>query len=72
METKTRGEGSKQRRTGIFISHSRKDKDFVRRIEEALEERGYDAWVDVEDILPTEDWLAKVYLAIEGTDAFVR
>src|SRR5829696_6253755 len=30
-----------------------------------------DTWVDLEDIRPTEEWLASVYSGIEGTNAFV-
>jgi hypothetical protein len=62
---------SGERHASVFISHSRKDKDFVGELKEALEKHGYDVWVDVEDILPTEDWLAGVYSGIEKADAFV-
>jgi len=34
----------------VFISHSRKDKEFVRRLHEALSWRDREAWVDWEDI----------------------
>jgi len=62
---------SGERHASVFISHSRKDKDFVGELKEALEKHSYDVWVDVEDILPTEDWLAGVYSGIEKADAFV-
>src|SRR5436309_3100377 len=55
----------------IFISYSRKDKDFVRRLDESLKSRGRDAWVDWEDIRPTEEWMQAIYGAIEGADTFV-
>src|SRR5215469_3492640 len=55
----------------IFISYSRKDKDFVRRLDEALKSRGRDAWVDWEDIRPTEEFMQAIYAAIEGADTFV-
>jgi TIR domain len=55
----------------VFISYSRKDKDFVRRLDESLKSRGREAWVDWEDIRPTEEWMQAVYAAIEGADAFV-
>jgi tetratricopeptide (TPR) repeat protein len=55
----------------IFISYSRKDKDFVRRLDEALKNRGREAWVDWEDIRPTEEWMQAIYGAIEGADTFV-
>src|SRR5437867_525459 len=55
----------------IFISYSRKDKDFVRRLDEALKSRGREAWVDWEDIRPTEEWMQAIYGAIEGAHTFV-
>src|SRR2546425_530574 len=44
---------------------SRKDKDFVRRLYEALKSRGREAWVDWQDIRPTEEWMQAIYAAIE-------
>ena len=41
----------------VFISYSRKDTEFVRRLDEALKSRGREAWVDWEDIRPTEEWM---------------
>src|SRR6266576_3368012 len=55
----------------VFISYSRKDKDFVRRLDEALKSRGREVWVDWEDIRPTEEWMQAIYAAIEGADTFV-
>ena len=55
----------------VFISYSRKDKDFVRRLDESLKDRGREAWVDWEDIRPTEEWMQAIYAAIEGADTFV-
>jgi TIR domain len=54
-----------------FISYSRKDTDFVRRLYAALEQHGLEGWVDWEGIPPADDWLRKVYAAIESADAFV-
>src|SRR6476469_131740 len=55
----------------VFISYSRKDKDFVRRLDNALKSLGREAWVDWEDIRPTEDFMQAIYAAIEATDTFV-
>src|SRR5438552_11351943 len=55
----------------LFISYSRKDKDFVHRLDESLKSRGREAWVDWEDIRPTEDFMQAIYRAIEGVDTFV-
>jgi C4-type Zn-finger protein len=56
---------------GVFISYSRKDKEFVRRLHEALSQRDREAWVDWEDIRPTEEFMQAIYGAIEGADTFV-
>jgi WD40 repeat protein len=55
----------------LFISYSRKDRAFVERLSEALKASGQDTWVDLKDILPSEDWLNAIRSAIEGADAFV-
>src|SRR5438093_10956519 len=55
----------------VFISYSRKDTDFVRRLDEALKTRGREAWVDWEAIRPTEEWMQAIYAAIEGADTFI-
>src|SRR5829696_5598410 len=55
----------------VFISYSREDKDFVRRLDQALAKRDRETWVDLEDIRPTEEWLPSVYSGIEGANAFV-
>ena len=55
----------------IFISYSRKDTDFVRRLDESLKSRGRDTWVDWEGIRPTEEWMQAIHGAIESADTFV-
>ena len=54
-----------------FISYAREDADFVRRLQEALEERGRGAWVDWKEIPPVDKWLAKIRASIDEADAFV-
>ena len=55
----------------VFISYSRKDKEFVRRLDDELKSRGREAWVDWEGIRPTEEFMQAIYRAIEGADTFV-
>ena len=55
----------------LFISYSRKDKEFVRALHTALTAQGHSAWVDWEDIPLTADWLKEIYEAIEAADTFV-
>ena len=39
----------------VFISYSRKDKEFVRRLDEALKSRDREAWVDWEGFAPRRE-----------------
>src|SRR5215510_10492423 len=55
----------------VFISYSRKDKDFVRRLDEELKRRNREAWVDWEGIPPGDTWEKTIYGAIESTDTFI-
>lgn len=55
----------------VFISYSRRDADFVRRLHSRLTEAGRNCWVDWEDIPPTAQWLAEIYAAIEAADTFI-
>jgi len=45
----------------IFISYSRKDKEFVRRLDEALKRREREAWVDWEGIPPGDTWEKTIF-----------
>lgn len=54
-----------------FISYSRKDKDLVRALHDALNQRGRDTWIDWEDIPPTAEWLKEIFSAIEAAHTFV-
>jgi TIR domain len=65
------GEQQLPRPQEVFISYSRKDKEFVRRLHEALSQRNREAWVDWEDIRPTEEFMQAIYGAIEGADTFI-
>ncbi len=55
----------------VFISYSRKDKDFVQRLDEELKRRGRGAWVDWEGIPPSAEFMEEIYGAIEATDSFL-
>ena len=55
----------------VFVSYSRRDGEFVRRLAEALGERGKEAWVDVEGIRDAEVFPAVLRAAIEESDGFV-
>ncbi len=53
----------------IFISYSRKDADFVRRVHERLVALGRETWVDWEGIPPSADWMRRIEGAIDAAEA---
>ena len=55
----------------VFLSYSRLDGAFVRRLLSALEARGKDVWVDVDGIRDGEVFPEALRRAIESSDAFV-
>ena len=60
-----------QSRFDVFISYSRDDDAFVRRLYDARSEKERRAWVDWKGIPPTADWMAELYAAIQPADSFV-
>ncbi len=57
--------------TDLFISYSRRDLDFVRRIYDQMKAQNRDIWIDLEDIPPTAEWLQEIYSGIEAANTFV-
>ena len=55
----------------IFISYSRKDIAFVRRLAEDLEKAGYDVWWDLTDLRGGDDWVRVIPAAIEASAFFL-
>ncbi|MCB0213623.1 MAG: toll/interleukin-1 receptor domain-containing protein, partial [Anaerolineae bacterium] len=50
----------------IFVSYSRRDKEFVKKFHQTLIDNGHSAWVDWEGIPLTADWRAEILSAIEA------
>ncbi len=69
--TASAGDKANFNRPDVFISYSRKDREFVKRLDAALQARGREAWVDWEGIRPAEEFMQAIFPAIEGTDTFV-
>ncbi len=57
--------------TDVFISYSRKDKEFAQKLNTALAARDRDAWVDWEGIPLTVDWWAEIEAGIEAANTFI-
>lgn len=55
----------------LFISYSRKDTDFARRLTDSFAAQNMEAWVDWEDIPPSVDWMKKIEKEIEQANVFV-
>jgi len=55
----------------IFVSYSRKNIDFCKRLTDELQKRDLDFWVDWDGIPPTVDWLREIEKGIEEADTFL-
>ena len=55
----------------IFISYSRKDIDFARKLAGDLEKAGYDVWWDLTDLRGGDDWVRVIPAAIESSGYFL-
>ena len=55
----------------VFISYSRKDKEFVRKLYDGLVSNDVKAWVDWEGIPLSADWMQEITRAVNGADAFL-
>jgi WD40 repeat protein len=57
--------------TDAFLSYSRKNRDFVRRLHDFLVEQGKDIWLDEEDIPPASEWEKDIAESIDAAYGFV-
>jgi formylglycine-generating enzyme required for sulfatase activity len=55
----------------VFISYSRKNIEFVKKLAAAMQEHGLDFWVDWDGIPPTVDWMNEIQKGIEEADTFL-
>lgn len=55
----------------VFVSYSRHDAAFVRRLVGSIEDRGKQVWLDTEGIADAEVFPAAIKRAIEQSDAFL-
>ena len=55
----------------VFVSYSRADRERVVELTQALAARGKRAWVDLEDIPPSAEWMAEIRSAIESADGYL-
>ncbi len=57
--------------TEVFLSYSRKDADFARKLNLSLQAAGKNVWFDQESIASGMDFEAELYKGINGADNFV-
>ncbi len=62
---------SSQLNTEVFVCYSRKDSDFARKLNDALQVYGKTTWFDQESIAEGADFQREIYKGIEGADNFV-
>ncbi|MFN3492313.1 MAG: TIR domain-containing protein, partial [Anaerolineales bacterium] len=62
---------AEKRKTKVFISYSRKNKLFVRKLNAAIDAAGINAWVDWDSIPLSVDWMNEIEQSITSSDAFL-
>ena len=55
----------------IFLSYSRKDKDFAKKVAEDLEEAGHDVWWDITDIDGGDRWAKEIQEGLNQSQILV-
>src|SRR5690349_14343560 len=55
----------------VFISYSRKDSAFVRKLAGDLEKANYTVWWDVSGLRGGDDWVRVIPAAIKASDTFI-
>jgi Cdc6-like AAA superfamily ATPase len=57
--------------TKVFISYSRKDIEFTRRLVDRLMADNIEVWIDWEQIAPGADWLREIEKGVANSSAFI-
>ena len=55
----------------VFISYSRKDIDFARKLAGDLEKAGFEVWWDISNLKSGDEWVRVIPLAIEAGQYFI-
>jgi WD40 repeat protein len=55
----------------VFISYSRKDSEFVKKLFEDIKDTGKEVWADFEDIPKAADWWEEIKAGINAADTFI-
>jgi hypothetical protein len=60
-----------QRLLHVFLCHATADKPQVRELYLRMKEDGFSPWLDEEELLPGEEWQAKIPAAVKASDVVV-
>lgn len=55
----------------IFISYSRQNSDYLKKLVEDIKDIGYDCWFDEHNIVGGQEWWNKILETIEKSDYFI-
>lgn len=55
----------------VFVSYSRQNIEFAKRLVASLTKNARDVWVDWEDIPRAADWMDEIYSGIDNADTFI-
>jgi hypothetical protein len=55
-------------RTRVFLAYAEEDRATVRKLYEHLQNAGFEPWMDVEKLLPGQNWPRAIERAIDVTD----
>ena len=58
-------------RVRVFLAYAKEDRSEVRKLYEALQEAGFEPWMDEEKLLPGQNWPRAIQRAIELSDFFL-
>lgn len=55
----------------VFISYSHSDEKLAKKVASILQDSGLDVWESWREIMPGDNWAAKISQELEGSDAMV-
>ena len=62
---------NKNMKTKVFISYAREDCDIAKRLYTDLKNMGYDVWIDIERLIPGENWKSAISKQIKDCSYFI-
>lgn len=63
--------GTNQKQLLVFISHASEDNAAAKRLTKRLREDGFDPWIDLERLLPGQDWNLEIEKAMRESEAIL-